>query len=72
MHWIGVGIMVWIGLKITPAILGLVIWLLPGAFGAATGALILGLMFHSLGGAWLGALLGGLGLHILIWKNNSI
>ena len=34
-HWIGVGIMIWIGLLIATAVLGLTIWLLPGVFGTA-------------------------------------
>ena len=72
MHWIGVGIMIWIGLQIAPAILGLVIWLLPGAFGAAAGALLLGLISQNATGAWLGALFGGIGLHVLVWKKSSI
>lgn len=72
MHWIGVGILIWIGLSIAPALISMVLWLLPGAFGAAAGALALGLLTQSLGGAWFGALIGGVGLHWLIWKNNSV
>ena len=72
MHWIGIGILIWIGLAIAPVLIGMVLWLLPGAFGAATGALALGLLTQSLSGAWLGALIGGVGLHWLIWKNNSV
>lgn len=68
MHLVGFGILIWIGLAITPALISTALWLLPGAFGAAAGALALGLLTQSLGGVWLGALIGGVGLHWLIWK----
>ena len=72
MHWIGVGILIWIGVQVAPAIIGLICWLLPGAFGAVVGALFLGLLTQSAQGALIGAAVGGIGLHILIWRSDSI
>lgn len=54
MHWIIVGILIWIGLAIAPAVIGLTAYLLPGAFFG----LILGVIGISITGTFPGFLWG--------------
>ena len=46
MHWIAVGILIWVGLAIAPVIIELIVFLIPGAFfgfiAALAGLLITG------------------------------
>ena len=58
MHWIGVGILIWIGLAIAPAVIGAALIGVPFVFCVVVGA-ILGFQFTGgSGGAWVGGLLG--------------
>ena len=65
MHWIFVGIMIWIGLAIAPAIIGLIIIVLPFIVCGFIGALILGLITQSAGWAVIGGLIGGIAPYII-------
>ena len=65
MHWIFVGIMIWIGLAIAPAVLGLIIFAIPFVIFGFVGALILGLLTQSAGAAILGCLIGGLAPYVI-------
>ena len=40
MHWIGVGILIWIGLAIAPAVIGFVLVAIPFVVGAFIGGAI--------------------------------
>ena len=69
MHWIFVGIMIWIGLAIAPAVLSLAIVVIPFIIGAFIGGLGLGLLTQSAGGALIGAIIGGILPYILMNKS---
>lgn len=60
MHWIGVGILIWIGLAIAPAVIGLVLVTIPFVIGAVIGGAIGASITQGGGGLLLGALLGGI------------
>jgi hypothetical protein len=70
MHWIFVGIMIWIGLSIAPAVLGLVIYAIPFVIFGFIGALVIGLTTQSAGGALLGGLIGGIAPYIIFKRGN--
>ena len=59
MHWIGIGILIWIGLAIAPAVLTLAFAAMPFVIGAIIGALIGGAITHDGGGIFLCAIIGG-------------
>jgi len=59
MHWIMVGILIWVGLAIAPAVIGLILLALPFVIGGAIGAVI-GLAITQTGtGLVIGLLVGG-------------
>ena len=65
MHWIGIGILIWIGLAIAPAVITLAFAAIPfviGAIivviGAIIGGLIGGAITHDGGGIFLCAIIG--------------
>ena len=53
MHWIGIGILIWIGLAIAPAVITLAFAAIPFVIGAIIGALIGGAITHDGGGIFL-------------------
>jgi len=70
MHWIFVGILIWIGLSIAPAVLGLMIFAIPFVIFGFIGALIVGMTTQSAGGVLLGGLIGGISPYILFNRGN--
>jgi len=70
MHWIFVGIMIWIGISIAPAVLGLMIFAIPFVIFGIIGALIVGMTTQSAGGVLLGSLIGGIAPYILFNQDN--
>jgi hypothetical protein len=58
MHWIGVGILIWIGLTIAPVLIGLALVALPSVIFVPIGAILGFLMTDGPGGGWLGAAFG--------------
>ncbi len=60
MHWIGVGILIWIGLAIAPTVIGLILFSLPFVICGGIGALVGLVISQSATGFWIGLLLGGL------------
>ena len=59
MHWIIVGILIWVGLAIAPTIIGLILLALPFVIGGAIGA-VTGLAITQTGtGLVIGLLVGG-------------
>jgi len=70
MHWIFVGILIWIGLSIAPAVLGLMIFAIPFVIFGFIGALIVGMTTQSAGRVLLGGLIGGIAPYILFNRSN--
>ena len=64
MHWIYVGIMLWIGLTIAPYIVGFVLSMIPLFLGAVIGFVVLAALTQDLGWAVLGLFLGGLAPYV--------
>lgn len=60
MHWIGVGILIWIGLAIAPTVIGLILFSLPFVICGGIGAVIGLNIAEQATGFWIGLLLGGL------------
>ena len=60
MHWIIVGILIWIGLAVAPFVVGFIILAIPFVVFGTIGALGLGSLTQSAGGAFLGLLIGGI------------
>jgi hypothetical protein len=72
MHWIFVGVMIWIGLAIAPAVLGLVALLLPGIFFGAIFAVIGVLITGDFVGFFWGGLIGAILPYIVMnWSPSS-
>lgn len=72
MHWIIVGILIWVGLAIAPAVIGLAVYLLPGAFFG----LIVGLIGISMTGTFLGffwgAIIGAIAPYVIMnWSETA-
>lgn len=59
MHWIGIGILIWIGLAIAPAVITLAFAAIPFVIGAIIGGLIGSAITHDGGGIFLCAIIGG-------------
>ena len=64
MHWIYVGIMLWIGLTIAPYIVGAVLSMIPLFLGAVIGFVAFAALTQDLGWAFLGLFLGGLAPYV--------
>lgn len=60
MHWIGVGILIWIGLAIASTVIALILLSLPFVICDGIGAVIGLATSQSATGFWIGLLLGGL------------
>lgn len=58
MHWIGVGILIWIGLAIAPTVIGLILLSLPFVICGTVGALVGLAISQSGSGFFIGLLLG--------------
>ena len=68
MHWIMVGILIWVGLAIAPTIIGLILLALPFVIGGAIGA-VTGLAITQTGtGLVIGLLIGGVLPYVLIMR----
>lgn len=61
--------MIWIGLAIAPAILSLVIIVMPFIIGAFIGGIAIGILTQSGEGALIGAIIGGIVPYILLNKS---
>ena len=71
MHWIGVGILIWIGLAIAPAVIGFVLVAIPFVIGAFIGGAIGASITQGGGGLFLGAIIGGCLPYLIYSKLNS-
>ena len=71
MHWIGVGILIWIGLAIAPAVIGLVLVAIPFVIGALIGGAIGASLTDGGGGLLLGAIIGGILPHFIYSRLSS-
>lgn len=71
MHWIGVGILIWIGLAIAPAVIGLVLVAIPFVIGAVIGGAIGASITEGGGGLLLGAIIGGILPYFIYSRMNS-
>lgn len=58
MHWIMVGILIWIGLAIAPVVIGAALIVIPFVFFVGVGAILGFQITEGAGGAWMGGLLG--------------
>lgn len=68
MHWIFVGIMIWIGLALAPVVIEIAIFLLPGIFFGFIAALIGVAVTGTIGGFVGGAIIGAIAPYFLmIW-----
>jgi hypothetical protein len=68
MHWIMVGILIWIGLAIAPAVIGLILVSLPFLIGGAIGAAIGLTMTQSTAGLIIGLLIGGIVPYFIFFR----
>jgi len=65
MHFIFVGIMIWIGLAIAPIVVGLMIAVIPFVLGAILGGTVVGLITQSGAGVLIGGVIGGITPYVL-------
>ena len=69
MHWIMVGILIWVGLAIAPTIIGLILLALPFVIGGAIGA-VMGLAITQTGtGLVIGLLVGGVLPYVFFFRD---
>ena len=68
MHWIVIGILIWIGLAIAPTVIGLVLVSIPFAIGALIGGLIGAWVTKDPSGMVIGALIGGILPYVIFNK----
>ena len=68
MHWIGVGIMIWIGLAVAPILIATGLVLLPFAFFIPVCAILGFQLTGGSGGAWIGAAIGAF-IAMKIWHS---
>jgi hypothetical protein len=66
MHWIFVGIMIWIGLAIAPYVIGLFIAAIPFLIGGIIGGISLMALTSEPGWGLLGFLAGGIAPYMLM------
>jgi hypothetical protein len=66
MHWIYVGIMIWIGLVIAPYVIVFVIAAIPFVIGGLIGSFTLMALTHEPGWVFLGFIAGGIAPYILM------
>ena len=66
MHWIFVGIMIWIGLAIAPYVIGLIIVAIPFLIGSIIGGISLMALTSDPGWALFGFIAGGIAPYMLM------
>ena len=66
MHWIFVGIMIWIGLAIAPYVIGLIIVAIPFLIGGIIGSISLMALTSEPGWALFGFIAGGIAPYMLM------
>jgi hypothetical protein len=66
MHWIYVGIMIWIGLAIAPYVIGFIIAAIPFIIGGLIGGFTLMALTSEPGWALFGFIAGGIAPYILM------
>ena len=68
MYWIGVGILIWIGLAIAPIVIGLIMLALPFVIGGGIGAVIGLAITQLVTGLVVGFLIGGLAPYFFLLR----
>ncbi len=66
LHFIFIGIMIWIGIAIAPTVVVLVLMAVPFVLGAIVGGTLLGLITQSGEGVLIGGVIGGIIPYVLI------
>ena len=71
MHWILVGILIWIGLAIAPAVINFIAILLPFVVGATIGVILLAALTQNGGWIIIGFIVGGVAPYVIYNKMNE-
>ena len=69
MHWIYVGIMLWIGLTIAPYVIGLAIAAIPFFIGGIIGAVVLSALTQEPAWGLIGFIVGGIFPYVIMGRD---
>jgi uncharacterized membrane protein len=70
MHWIVIGVLIFIGFSLAPLVIAAAIVAIPFVVGAIVGGVLGGLIFQDIGPVLIGALIGGILPYVLMSRTS--